>query len=675
MKVKRIQIENFRLLKSCSLDMTEGLTLVVGKNNTGKTSFIVLLEKFLTKSNPSFDYSDFPTSVRDRLHAISEDTNIDELSIRMALCIEYSDKDNLENISEFMLDLDSERVEVNILFEARIDKNLLLSRMLKRPEGEGDDLYFNKKRKFIEKNIGRFIKTSLYAYDDFAYEGTGPCWLENRDGLEEKEFKDLDGVIKVQAIHARRDVASSEESGKNPLSSVTTLFFKKLSESGDERLDEIRSALVKVDEGLESEYSTVFSDFLSNAASFLHLDGLKVVSDIEASSLIGASSKVIYGTTEDHLPENMNGLGYLNILFLLLKIEIARQEFASSNADLRVLFIEEPEAHTHPQMQSVFSRKIRELVDENAGLQAIVTTHSSYIVANSEFKDLRYLAKLAEDNVVFKNFHTDLVRRYSETHREYGAKLYLFLEQYLKIQNAELFFADKAIFVEGTTERILLPMFIKEFDDGCATPEAKISPQNISIIEAGANAKAFAPFLDFIGIKALVISDFDSTLKSTKPKKNGGETVVYRAHKVEGSTHTSNETLKYFLQAPAVTDELAFSVWFEGLKKGELKPSSENVMIAYQNEENGYYARSFEDAFLNSNKTEIKRVSAEGQLLGIKCSELIEDIDTADLYVLTNSILDKKSDFAASLLYSALVNEAHWSTPNYIAEGLKWISQ
>jgi len=51
MKIKNIKVENFRLLQNSSLDMTDGLTLIVGKNNTGKTSFVVLLEKFLSKPN------------------------------------------------------------------------------------------------------------------------------------------------------------------------------------------------------------------------------------------------------------------------------------------------------------------------------------------------------------------------------------------------------------------------------------------------------------------------------------------------------------------------------------------------------------------------------------------------------------------------------------------------
>ncbi|PMN07563.1 hypothetical protein BCT42_03695 [Vibrio lentus] len=673
MRIRKIEVNNFRLLQCSSLDMTDGLTLLVGKNNTGKTSFVVLLEKFLTKSNPTFSYSDFPISLREKLHKISEETNIDEMSIRLSLCVEYFDDDNLKNISEFMLDLDPDRTTINILFEAEIDKVSLLESLPKPRDGIDKELAQTEMRAFIEKNIGKFIKTKIYAYDDFGYDGEQPYYLGNRDALEVKEFKDVSKIFNLQVIHAKRNVSSSDETGKSPLSSVTTQFFKKLDDSDDERLVGIRDELIKIDQGLEAQYSTVFNSFLSNSANFLNLDGLKVISDIEATALIGTSSKIIYGTADDNLPENFNGLGYLNILYLLLQIEIATKEFESSDKDINLLLIEEPEAHTHPQMQSIFSKKIRELVSEISSLQAIISTHSSYIVSNSNFEDIRYLAKVDDSNVNFKNFHTDLANQYSELKGEDGSKLYQFLEQYLKIQNAELFFADKAIFIEGTTERILLPLFIKEFDDKCKGKQKKISQQNISIIEAGANAKAFAPFLDFIGIKSLVITDLDSTEKIIGTDINNKKTTSYNTCAVEKGSYTSNETLKYFLASPPFKEEANFIKWFAQVKNGQKKQLNKNINVAYQVEENGYHARSFEDAFLNCNKKELKKVS--DKLLGLRNKDKLQDIESANIYEITESVLDKKSDFAASLLYMALTDEASWKAPKYINEGLKWISQ
>lgn len=47
MKIFKIEVENFRLLRNFSMDLENELSLVIGKNNTGKTSILFVLEKFL----------------------------------------------------------------------------------------------------------------------------------------------------------------------------------------------------------------------------------------------------------------------------------------------------------------------------------------------------------------------------------------------------------------------------------------------------------------------------------------------------------------------------------------------------------------------------------------------------------------------------------------------------
>lgn len=46
MKIIKIEVENFRLLKNFSMDLEKDLSLVIGKNNTGKTSILSVLDKF-----------------------------------------------------------------------------------------------------------------------------------------------------------------------------------------------------------------------------------------------------------------------------------------------------------------------------------------------------------------------------------------------------------------------------------------------------------------------------------------------------------------------------------------------------------------------------------------------------------------------------------------------------
>ena len=85
MKVFKIEIENFRLLKDFSIDLEQVLSLVLGKNNTGKTSILTILEKFLNQSDRNkFSFDDFNIDFKKELKSkiVSEETISEEDYIR-----------------------------------------------------------------------------------------------------------------------------------------------------------------------------------------------------------------------------------------------------------------------------------------------------------------------------------------------------------------------------------------------------------------------------------------------------------------------------------------------------------------------------------------------------------------------------------------------------------------
>lgn len=667
MQITKIKVRNFRLLQDSEMDFGTNLCLLLGRNNTGKTSFMVVLEKFL--KTREFDFNDFSISLRKELFDFNANTDVNKLAIQLILNIEYNENDDLCNISDFLLDLDPNCKTINLLFECSIKKEKLLEDL--------KSIGSMQKEKYIVNNIKKFLQYKVFTFDSIEDLKT-----ENRYKLIEKDFKDVEKLIDFEIIHAKRNVASSEEkTGIKVLSKLTTEYYNKSVENPTDKFEGINELMSKMDGQLNDSYKVFFANFLLNAKEFLNMTDLKVVSNLKAKEIINDSSEVVYGDLAKRLPEHLNGLGHMNILFLLLTIEIKKASFKNNNKDIKLLLIEEPEAHTHPQIQYIFARKIERILNDVPNLQTIISTHSPHMVSKHSFEDIRYMSlKHSEngDNIEIKNFHKELNEKYKDEQKEFS-----FLKQYLSVQSSELFFADKAIFIEGISEGILLDYFIKQYDSEERKKEEEkekkdntyksqyipLSAQNVTIVQVGANAKAFRYFIDFLNIPTLIITDIDTVYR-----KDGKKT-TYPACAVGDPNRcfTSNATIKYYYDAPKYIHGCSMcSSWINNILNHANTCISDFVNVFYQYEENGYYPRSFEDAFINVNLTQLKH--KKENLLGIKNEDELDE--NTDIYDLTQKIIDKKSDFASSLLYIAYTeNNVEWAVPKYIKEGLSWLQK
>ena len=687
MILKKMEVKNFRLLKDFKLDFKDELSLVIGKNNCGKTSALIILDKMLNSSKVMWE--DINLEYQKELYQkiisfdISEQEEVSSLeAINLRLFIEYNDNDSYTNIQRFMMDLnpDNNTIVLEFISLIPIKKIIELKEIINKKKLE-DFISFSK---FVSKNFANFFETKKYSrgFDIESNQIT-------QDRSEEIDNKDIQKVIKVAGIRADRSV--SNDDSNHVLSGLTGKYFSSYKAAKDEsesvftkleeKLEQADKELYKIYNGEKSKSGEdihgIFSDVIDIIKTYGGTENgidIEIESSISEKNLLSDNTNLSYRQGGDcSLPETYNGLGYLNLIGILFEVETKIQELFEQPADINLLYIEEPEAHTHPQLQYIFIRNIKShikahrkklLEDKNKQLQIVITSHSSHIVSECNFDDIIYLKK---------NGNTVIAKSFNSLREEYGGdeqKGFKFVKQYLTINRSELFFADKAICIEGDTERILMPMMMHKIDNK-EEPEENIIPllsQNISVIEVGAHSHIFIPLFEFLGIKVLIITDIDAANKNDNGR-------YVKSHPKEAK-YTSNASIKDFFKDTCLDESNnEFEELLEKIPEDKIK---NNIRIAYQIPETDgeYQASSFEDAFIALNKDFILK-NKEGLCeYGALKDFSNDEIENGDYYNFALNNVKKKSAFASSLLYFDDENgeeDEKWAVPHYIEEGLLWI--
>lgn len=123
MEIVKIRVKNYRALKDFSMDWQKTLSLIIGKNNCGKTSLISIMQTFFSEGKgPGIRYDDFNLEFKLRLTDCiackkSEWDNTDIQGIELFLYIEYNESDNIANISPLLMDLDPDNHMVVLKIE------------------------------------------------------------------------------------------------------------------------------------------------------------------------------------------------------------------------------------------------------------------------------------------------------------------------------------------------------------------------------------------------------------------------------------------------------------------------------------------------------------------------------------------------------------------------------
>ncbi len=516
MRITSITVQNFRKLFQCRIEFSEKTTLFVGANNSGKTSAMDALGKFL--SNRMFSFNDITVSNRNIINKIGEawvqpecetpvnledwdsvvpkmdvwlDVPCDEIYYvagiiptlkwrggRLGVRLAYLPRDISKLFSEF-------RNAYNTARKTEKGKSESTTSLRLFPKCLCDYL---EKKLTATFSMRAFILDPSKESDKFPQQTSFEMACLTGDPLK--------GIIKVDMIDAQRGFADPDnpdagERVRRQLSEQMRIYYEKhLDPEKSPTVEDLE--LLQRTEDAQAAFDKTLADKFEPAIKELENLGYPGVADpkltvsakISTSDSISHSSAVQYSLSEKDdtlkLPEKYNGLGYQNLISIVFNLmgfrdgwmRIGKYDPDGGQAEsaiepLHLVLIEEPEAHLHMQVQQVFIRQAynvltnRKEIQENIHYktQLIISTHSSHIAREMNFANLRYFKRLPEGTecavATSKVINlSDVFGKEDRTDK--------FVTRYLQTTHCDLFFADAAILVEGAAENMLVPHFIRE---------------------------------------------------------------------------------------------------------------------------------------------------------------------------------------------------------------------
>ncbi|MFE1842669.1 ATP-dependent endonuclease [Streptomyces sp. NPDC059515] len=658
--VTKVEVKNFRLLRNATVTLNEDVTVCVGRNNTGKTSLAEVLSKFLRTADVNLRLEDFSSdSYTEFADAYREFSIGDEEAARKVLpeisVTIFMSYDNEAGeygaLGPLIVDLDPDCTEVIVTIRYGLKPGAMKDFFRDAPKTLTEDWEESLLLTLIGPRIPHLFERSAIAVD--------PTDATNFRSIS---IAEVAKAIKVDFVKAQRGLDDEKERPKDQIGKILESLFMVAAKADDGSIlrtfaNETESALEGIVTSLNAHLQDMYSKMAPTVSEFgypgLGNRNFSTKTTLDSKRLLSNFTSINYpGSGGVELPESYSGLGSRNLLLILLTLFSYYREYSArgNETSIHLVFIEEPEAHLHPQMQETFIQQLRVFKDKfpaadrssqcwNA--QFLVTTHSAHIANRAGFSAVRYF-RLCE-NSDSEEATSSVVLNLAEApgiEKE-------FLHKYLTLTRADLFFADKAILIEGTTERIFIPAAIAMLDDKDKNAgDSSLSSQYVSIMEVGgAYAHIFYPFLDFLGIQTLVITDLDSA--KPNPKQLGACCVH------EGTATTNRGITKWFEQ-----DEISPA---ELLQYAENHlPTRDTRALAYQVPEQpgGPCGRTFEDAFILANP-HLFDLEEDEEASPLEREKIARQL--AKGY--------KKSDFALAFA----IDERNWEIPRYIRRGLEWL--
>ena len=456
MYIKEINILNFRSFKEALIPFHEGVNVIIGHNNTGKSNLLRAMGLVLGYSNGH----------RIGTSDLFYETDVAELQrqsprVKITLVLRRSADENLYSTDMALF--------ANMMTDPALSEEAELRYEFKLDDSQEQNYKADVANAITAKEIWKIIEQDyIRLYKSSRSGGNQAAGININETLGQIDFQFLDAI---------RDVSHDLYAGYNPLLRDVLNFFIDYSVKNDvtktedeikEQLKALRDDFVQQSRPLMQTLQNRLQDgknvflkyALDTGATFNgaepDFDG--TVTENEMFSVLRMFIKYAVGI---EVPATYNGLGYNNLIYMSLLLAKMQADgniaYMKRNAKvLSFLAVEECEAHLHPAMQYKFLKFLQDNNLNGHVRQIFMTSHSTQIASAVKLDDLICLTSPALGQI---NVGYPRAIYKEESSNDMVSKQYV--QRFLDATKADMFFANRLIFVEGIAEELLLPVFAR----------------------------------------------------------------------------------------------------------------------------------------------------------------------------------------------------------------------
>jgi len=457
--IDTVRIAGFRGLENIEISLPR-VTVLIGTNNSGKTSVIKALQLALGDYSRNLTDEDF--------HIDSNDVRCDKILVDVRI-IPIDEAGARQQAFD-----DDWAQEFGDKIQAEANGNQFLAL---RTAGVPD----NVKGGFIVEHY------ALDQWPEFS------VWQDEKTSKKQQIRRRYDALPFI-SIDAQRDIHQELMDKSSFVGKVLSSI--KYDESDVKKLEEMvaqinRAAVEKSEplKGLKKQLDTLSQSFEGTGQAELTPFPKKIRD-------LSKRFSVNYGETDNSsFSMEYHGMGtrsWASMLTVKAFIDLMDSKHEEEAIPFfPILTVEEPEAHLHPNAQRTL---YQQLINTNG--QVIISTHSPYLAAMSPLQGLRGLINNS-NGVCTTSLMSGLDQEdINILHRE------------IMRFRGEILFAKALILFEGVTEEQLVPAMFERY---CGNSAFSIGVNCISV--AGKNYPPFVKFACSFGIPVCIVSDNDGQTK------------------------------------------------------------------------------------------------------------------------------------------------------------------